>query len=57
VDDHNASIVGALLCAYGTCTERREGGTGESGTATNDGEPIDSDEPVAGDPDESAEDE
>lgn len=24
VDEHDASVVGALLCAYGTCTERRE---------------------------------
>lgn len=24
VDTHGASIIGALLCAYGTCTERRE---------------------------------
>lgn len=56
VDDHHAPIVGALLCAYGTCTERREAGQDTAGTATDDREPVDSDEPVAGDPDESTED-
>jgi hypothetical protein len=57
VDDHGAGIVGALLCAYGTCTERRDAGPGESGTATNDAEPVDAGDPEAGDPDESEEDE
>ena len=51
VDEHHAPIVGALLCAYGTCTERRETG---AGSATDEGEPVDSGEPVAGDPDETA---
>jgi hypothetical protein len=34
VDEYNANIVGALLCAYGTCTERREPSTGQIDTAT-----------------------
>ena len=57
VDEFNANIVGALLCAYGTCTERREADRGESGAATDEGEPPDGGEPGAGDPDESTEEE
>lgn len=34
VDEFNANIVGALLCAYGTCTERREPSTEEPDAVT-----------------------
>ena len=34
VDVHGAEIIGALLCAYGTCTERRELSTGEPDAAS-----------------------
>ncbi|MCC7367683.1 MAG: hypothetical protein IT306_04640 [Chloroflexi bacterium] len=55
--DYGAGVVGALLCAYGTCTERRPADQDGSGTATDEGGPVDGGEPAAGDPHESVEEE
>lgn len=54
-DQDGASIVGALLCAYGTCRETREPAIGEPMATSPDDELIAGDDGGASDPDESPE--
>lgn len=48
VDAYGASIVGALLCAYGTCTERREAPAGAPEATTSGADAVTGDEPAIG---------